>query len=375
MNSSHLIQIIGFAAPLFSALVSCGLCLSFYLSRNGEGRQKHILLMVFTFLAAALCWLAPLLLIVVPSLFVRLNPLFFLALMLNQVLLYHFVFIITGMQHRRRFSPLNYIIPVFVTVAVLVWSAWVPYDVLLEIACYDGFIHPDYPVSSALFFSSILVFCIYNILYTVLGFYRVGQYRRHVADFSADAERTSLRWLYAFMWLVLSNIPLPLAALFVDKDMILGSNPAVACALLPIVQYMLIVYNVISGNYVIIPPVSGSEDSPEAKTAKLSRKRFEVYIHACKPYLDPGLTITDLAVGLHTNRTYLSNFINREYGMNFSRYINRLRLEELDRLRTSSQSMERSNVELVLQAGFSNYRSYVRVKGEEDERRVLKLFD
>lgn len=197
MNDAHIIQAIGFAAPLFSALLSCGMCLAYYLNNSGNGRQKHILLMVFTFIAASLCWLAPLLLVVSPEMFTKLNPLFFFALMLDQVLLYNFVFIITGTDtSRRHFRVINYIIPLVLTATVTVWSLTVPYDVRLEIATGEGLIHPIYTAYSLVFFSSMPIFCIYNIFYTVLGFYRVSQYRRHVTDFSADSQRTSLQWLY-----------------------------------------------------------------------------------------------------------------------------------------------------------------------------------
>jgi len=35
----------------------------------------------------------------------------------------------------------------------------------------------------------------------------------------------------------------------------------------------------------------------------------------------------------------------------------------------------KSNIDLVLMAGFSSYRSYLRVKKEEDKERVLKGFE
>lgn len=373
MNSSHLIQALGFAAPLFTALVSCGMCLSYYLSPHGCGRQKHILLLVFTFLASSFCWLAPLLLIFSHELFVTLNSLFFLVSMLAMVLLYHFVFIITGTELQRRISLLNYIIPVVLSIVMLVWSITVPYTVRVELARGEGIIHPDYPAYSTLFFFSMLIFCLYNILYIVLVFYRVRQYHKHIDNFSADSQRTSLRWLYAFIFLMLSGIPLSLSGLFIDKNTIVVSQLAIIGALLPIIQYTLIVYNVIAGNYVIITPMSEDEDLQEAITPKLSHKRFEAFISERKPYLDPELRITDLATELCTNRTYLSNFINREYSMNFSRYINRLRLEELDRLRSLPASSGHTNMELVLMAGFSSYRSYLRVKEEEDKSKVLKF--
>ncbi|MEG1649107.1 MAG: AraC family transcriptional regulator, partial [Rikenellaceae bacterium] len=92
----------------------------------------------------------------------------------------------------------------------------------------------------------------------------------------------------------------------------------------------------------------------------IDRTVFERHIHTHKPYLNPSLRITDLAQELGTNRTYLSVFINTEYGVNFSRYINRLRLNELDRLRRTPSLSELTRTELIDRAGFSNYQGYVR---------------
>ncbi|MDR3268137.1 MAG: hypothetical protein LBT83_03620 [Tannerella sp.] len=50
-------------------------------------------------------------------------------------------------------------------------------------------------------------------------------------------------------------------------------------------------------------------------------------------------------------------------------------MKELDRLRLSPDHRENTNLELVLMAGFSSYRSYLRVKNDEDKRRVLKMFE
>jgi hypothetical protein len=69
-----------------------------------------------------------------------------------------------------------------------------------------------------------------------------------------------------------------------------------------------------------------------------------------------------------TNRSYQPSFINLGYGMNFSRYVNLQRLEELDRLRTAPENKTASGSEMVPDAGFS---SYLRTKYEEDARRTI----
>lgn len=47
-----------------------------------------------------------------------------------------------------------------------------------------------------------------------------------------------------------------------------------------------------------------------------------------KRFLAPQLTIDDLAAEMGTNKLYMSRYINRKHGTNFSTWITKLRLEE-----------------------------------------------
>lgn len=58
--------------------------------------------------------------------------------------------------------------------------------------------------------------------------------------------------------------------------------------------------------------------------------------------------MTDLQETFHTNRTYLSNFVNRTYKVNFSCYINRLRLSELRRLQNLPSNAGKLATRLML---------------------------
>ncbi|MCD8167394.1 MAG: hypothetical protein LUE93_15560 [Bacteroides sp.] len=52
--------------------------------------------------------------------------------------------------------------------------------------------------------------------------------------------------------------------------------------------------------------------------------------------------------------------------MNFSRYVNRYRLLEFQKLKADPANKDISEVELVAKAGFSDYRGYQRVKKREE---------
>jgi YesN/AraC family two-component response regulator len=129
-----------------------------------------------------------------------------------------------------------------------------------------------------------------------------------------------------------------------------------------LMQQAILCYNLLAGNYVIIA-VEDADQNDNVKT--LHKVSFEYFIRQEKPYLNPELKITDLAAALATNRSYLSNFINSKYRMNFSRYINQQRLEELERLNNDPAYNSFSKVSLLLKAGFSSYQGYSRFAKKE----------
>ena len=77
-----------------------------------------------------------------------------------------------------------------------------------------------------------------------------------------------------------------------------------------------------------------------------------------KPYLDPRLTLPDLALLAGTNRTQLSSTLNRQTGRNFSRWLSSYRvnhlIEELD------NHPELDTRDLYEKAGFPSRTSFYR---------------
>jgi AraC-like DNA-binding protein len=102
------------------------------------------------------------------------------------------------------------------------------------------------------------------------------------------------------------------------------------------------------------------------RRVRLSDKLIEEYLCKRKLYLNPNLTLLQLADALHTNRTYLSNYINTHYGLNFSKLVNMCRLKELRRLAALPKNHDTALGKLVGQAGFNNYQHYLRAKNDKD---------
>lgn len=95
--------------------------------------------------------------------------------------------------------------------------------------------------------------------------------------------------------------------------------------------------------------------------------QIEQLFAAERPYLNDDYKITDLAVSLHTNRTYISNTINSLFGCNFSDYVNRYRVEQAKALLLSNRSNEKpqKNIGIFEQAGFQSESSFYRIFKEQ----------
>ena len=89
------------------------------------------------------------------------------------------------------------------------------------------------------------------------------------------------------------------------------------------------------------------------------RRALEQWMSSKKPYLNPDFRLTDLREVLPLNRTYLSQFINTEYGCNFYQYVTHYRIEEAKRLMRENPSIKVQ--EVSERSGFSSPTVFGRV--------------
>jgi AraC-like DNA-binding protein len=87
-----------------------------------------------------------------------------------------------------------------------------------------------------------------------------------------------------------------------------------------------------------------------ATTPAAFRTRLEAHMGDARPWLDPELTISRLARQLGIPQRQLSEAINDNFEMSFSRWVNRWRIAEAKRLMQTDP--RRPLVELMLDAGF-----------------------
>lgn len=83
-------------------------------------------------------------------------------------------------------------------------------------------------------------------------------------------------------------------------------------------------------------------------------ERLMAHMHMTRPYLNPELTLSQLAKDLNMSRSQLSHLINGGVGDNFYDFINKFRVEEVKRLMVLPKVKNYSLLGIALEAGFKS---------------------
>ena len=114
----------------------------------------------------------------------------------------------------------------------------------------------------------------------------------------------------------------------------------------------------------IVMQGSLDDDTPKEAEQNIEKieddlfKRINTYLQHEKPYLDPCFNIVQLSSVVGSNRTYVSNCINRHREMNFSQYTNTFRLAFAKQLLTTQKEIPVA--EIALQSGFGSVSAFSR---------------
>lgn len=390
MDSKHIGLTVIYAGPVVASIISL-IIVGLYRGKTTDNDRRILFNILSGFFACiAINWIFIILYIFNTALYTRMNILCYATFLLTQVVLYHYIYVITRVPGKKPFPKWHYYLVGMIVLAFGIWSVFVPFEAKHYIVFSRGDAAPGYALYSRFFTLRIPLKAIYSVVYAFLSWKLLLNYRRAVVHYSADTGRASLGWAYVLLGLTLTLTFIPVFGTIAGQARSV-STFVPGLAMIPIViQLVILCYFTITGSYVIIENSPGQDRSDiiedretdtapglsEIKSAEQREflSKFEQMIETQKPYLDSQLRITDLAEVMHTNRSYLSAFINRTYGMNFSRYINRLRIKEMEALAKSPEHVKSSITDLALASGFSSYRSYHKFRHTEEssfERPVM----
>jgi AraC-like DNA-binding protein len=200
-------------------------------------------------------------------------------------------------------------------------------------------------------------------LYMFASFRLIGRFKRAAGDSFSDYRRIDIRWL--------SN-----SLLFFTAAMALAAVNSFI-GLTSLAAYWLPVFLVVIGlvwvyiNVLLLKALKDSElfgvlgDAPPAAapTGPVEEWRgildqLRGHMGTRRPWLDPDLTLEQLALQLKLRPKLLSQAINEGLGQNFFEFINRYRIEEARRLLTNPADKKITVLEVLYQVGFNSKSSF-----------------
>ena len=95
-----------------------------------------------------------------------------------------------------------------------------------------------------------------------------------------------------------------------------------------------------------------TENYSEVKIDEQHLERLVNYMKEQKPFYNPDLTLTSLAVQLKISRNHLSEVINKGTGGNFYDFINKYRVEEVKQLLETPKFKDYTLLAIAFEAGF-----------------------
>lgn len=374
--------------PLFSSLTL--ICLLLLALRDSKtNRERSVTL---SFLLYLIVFTAGYLLLTLytyfPSFYVYFSSFTLAAFMFAPILFYRLAWVLTETGRKVCFPFVRHFsLPALLTLTLILWSAFIPLSIQLDLIMGQE-INADYGAFCLFFRSKLFVGSVFVLFYVALSLMRLANYYRAMNQGAKPCKCPTQ--LMLFVALPLFMLPL-VSAVLLKALRHEGVDSLLAITLLLIlfvVLHCILGYNIICRRFVLywlpteeptvaavmpkraMRPIAERVKNAEGKivAVALTRKRFEEYFREHKPYLNPELRITDLIEPLKANRTVISNFVNKTYGVNFNRYINRLRLKELERLKSLPAHKETAIALLLAKAGFSSMRNYTRSLAAEQEK-------
>ncbi len=234
-----------------------------------------------------------------------------------------------------------------------------------------GAINLDTSIDRIVFWTELLMrntFLMLGIYYFILIRKNIKKHLINIKNYYSDIENIRLNWVKVINVLFLFMVTLGMS-MFNLKNMFFPYNN-------PDLLYPPFI--VLTGLFWMIgfmgnrqKPVllnefeSQEKDIDELESIKESFlekyfKRLEKLLNEKKVYLNPTLTLQELALELGTNRSYVSKVINQKYNSNFNKLINLYRIKEAEKYLNSEEHAGLSLKEIAHLSGFNSNNSFIR---------------
>lgn len=165
------------------------------------------------------------------------------------------------------------------------------------------------------------------------------KYKKRVNNYFTGIGTDRLKWIYISYLLLLVFAIIVIIATFTTPWIV---TPFFIWGILFYTGYTIhflnykIIFNVMN------PVLKEEEEEKPITSSTITFSRIEEAIEKWeqqKLFINPGVTIATVATQINTNRSYLSQYINRSKQKNFNEWINGLRINEAKRLMIAQKNM------------------------------------
>lgn len=230
-----------------------------------------------------------------------------------------------------------------------------------------------------------------GIVYSIITLIMIGKYRKNIQDYESSVEKKLIQILYIgisldlFAWII-GSIGIQFKYIHIQTDIdFFTFTYLVFVVVIYVVSYAAIkspeIFKIDRQNIRVVhirktlPGLIKKEPQPLAgnivadteerivadKELVETEKRLQELMEVEKPFLNPDITLPDLAKTLEVSRNHLSGVINQIHGMNFYQFVNRYRVEEVKKLMDDPANSNLKLISLAYDAGFNSKASFNRI--------------
>ncbi|MFK7770697.1 MAG: helix-turn-helix domain-containing protein [Saprospiraceae bacterium] len=211
-----------------------------------------------------------------------------------------------------------------------------------------------------------------RIIYLILAGNQFVKYRKSIVQYFSNTYNVELNWLRNFLIIYTA---LYIFELFIEiTDYSFFENywkqrwwAFLASSLTMVYVGMMSYFSDLSKLYNLQAPTDSSTDKnldSETKNEEVAQGlkiQVAAFMDAKKPYLNPEITLADLAKELHFSSNQLSQIINTEFGKNFNEFINEYRVE-MFKSKVKDESVQHlSLLGIAMECGFNSKATFNRV--------------
>lgn len=202
------------------------------------------------------------------------------------------------------------------------------------------------------------------LYYFLLFFYNLSalflliRYQRNLQNYCSFVEKGNLVWLKIVLYGYIVACIINFTINYAGEYFTIQNDVRMLAVFTPFfIFFNILFYKAIITPYVIIMP----EEKPKYSGSYINQtdisaysSRIELFFFTHKPYLNPTLTLSNLAMTMGLSEKIISQVINQQYNQNFLTFINSYRVEEAKRLLNDFYKNKSTMLGISLDSGFNS---------------------